>query len=87
MVWPYYEFNGKLTSILAGDDGSPEVNPGGGGPEGCTITFKIEGKGTFRFGYLARRRDGTLVDSGLIGQGNVVAGEGNVRDGAPFNVA
>jgi hypothetical protein len=79
-IFPYYEWNGHLTSILHGDVGSPEVNPGSfEDNEGCTVTYKLDGKGTFRFGYLARRRDGTLVDSGLIGQGNVVGG-------APFNV-
>lgn len=80
VVFPYYEWNGKLCKITEGDHGSDEVEPGSfEDDEGCTVTYKLTGKGTFRFGYIARRKDGTLIDSGLVGQGNVAGG-------APFNI-
>jgi len=79
-IFPYYEFNGRLTKITEGDHGSDEVEPGSfEDDQGCTVTYKITGPGTFRFGYLYRRHDGRLIDSGLIGQNNQV-------DGAPFNI-
>jgi hypothetical protein len=72
VVFPYYRFNGKLTKITEGDHGSGEVEPGSfADDQGCTVTYKINGKGKFEFGYLARRHDGTLVDSGLVGPFNV----------------
>lgn len=71
-IFPYYEWNGRLTKITEGDHGSGEVEPGSfEDDEGCTVAYKINGKGKFRFGYIARRHDGTLVDSGLVGPFNV----------------
>jgi hypothetical protein len=78
-VFPYYEADGKLTSILHGDQGTPWVEPQSVADDnGCTVTFHVaptDGQQhTFRYGYLYRRHDGTIVDSGLIGRGNVVNG-------------
>ncbi len=77
-VWLYYEWNGQST--LAGhhsefvEPGSVEDN------HGCNPTYKITGKGKFRYGFQYKRKDGTMLDTGLIGQGDVV-------DGEPFNIA
>lgn len=77
-VWLYYEWNGQST--LDGHQ-AEEVEPGSvEDDQGCTPTYRITGAGKFRFGFQYRRHDGTMVDSGLIGQGNQV-------NGAPFNIS
>jgi hypothetical protein len=77
-VWLYYEFDGQST--LDGHH-SDSVEPGSvEDDQGCTPTYKITGPGKFRFGFQYKRHDGTMVDSGLIGQGNVAGG-------APFVIS
>lgn len=77
-IWLYYEWDGQST--LDGHH-SEFVEPGSVADDhGCTPTYKITGKGKFRFGFQYTRHDGKVLDTGLIGQGNV-------RDGAPFNIA
>lgn len=77
-IWLYYEWNGQST--LEGHH-AEEVEPGSVEDDlGCTPTYKITGPGKFRFGFQYLRHDGRMVDSGLIGQGNVPGGE-------PFNIS
>jgi hypothetical protein len=77
-VWLYYECDGLST--LDGHH-SDNVEPGSVEDDmGCTPTFLVTGPAKVRFGAQYRRHDGTMVDSGLIGQGNVAGGE-------PFNVS
>jgi hypothetical protein len=77
-IWLYYEWNGQST--LEGHH-SENVEPGSVEDDmGCTPTYKVKGPGKFRFGFQYRKHDGTMVDSGLIGQGNQPGGE-------PFNIS
>lgn len=80
-IFPYYEYNGVLTAIWAGDHGSEFVDPFSfEDDEGCTVSFRVETpaphntQATFRFGYAHRNEDGEWVRTGLIGQGNVPEG-------------
>lgn len=83
-IFPYYEYNGVLTDIRHGDHGTPSVNPFSFvDDEGMTVSFQVDTaephntQAGFRFGLMHKNEDGTFVDSGLIGQGNV-------SDGKPF---
>lgn len=77
-IWLYYEWNGKST--LDGHH-SEFVEPGSVADDhGCTPTYKITAAGQFRFGFQYKRRDGIMLDTGLIGLGNE-------RGGRPFNIA
>ncbi len=77
-IWLYYEMDGQST--LDGHH-SEAVEPGSvEDDQGCTPVYKVHGPGKFRFGFRYTRHDGTVVDSGLIGQGNQPGG-------APFNIS
>ena len=80
-IFPYYEYNGALTAIWAGDKGSEFVDPFSfEDDEGCTVSFRVETpaphntQATFRFGYAHKNEDGEWVRTGLIGQGNLPEG-------------
>ena len=68
-VWLYYECDGQST--LDGHH-SELVEPSSvADDQGCTPTFKVTGPCKVRFGAMYKRHDGSIVDSGYIGQGNV----------------
>jgi len=78
-IWLYYEFDGLST--LDGHH-SEGVEPSSVEDDhGCTPAYKVTAQGPhkIRFGFQYKRHDGKLLDTGVIGQGDVVGG-------VPFNV-